>query len=231
MPKLFLINILDRFFLIGAGIFIIGAIFFIKFIISSIAISIQRILHPLPWYSESLLRKYLLSFLFLFIAFIGYLWMNSAYLLQHYQDLRRTSVVGTIEIKKISERTFVAKFTSSDEKVAYPVILEKMKGEQWAVGGIFFNFPDYVEILGLKDCHKVLGFISKDIKEIPSSEITYISKVQNKPDKLWSVIDKIESYLKINIADFHMSAFTKIQNGVYEIYASNSGYLIKKLGK
>jgi len=231
MHYLFSINFLDRFLLIGVGIFIVGIIFFIKYIISSIATSIQRILHPLPWYSESLLRKYLLSILFLFIAFIGSIWIYSAYILQHYQGIKRTSVVGTIEIKKGVSNKFVAKFASSDSNAAYPVIIKEMRGDQWAVAGIFLDFPDFFEIIGLKDCHKVLGFVSKNVKEFPLNESMYLQRIQYKPDEFWSSVYKLGNYLKINVANFYLSSFTKPENGVYEIYSSNSGYLLKKLGK
>lgn len=231
MSYLFSINFLDRFLLIGIGIFIVGTIFFIKYIISSIATSIQRILHPLPWYSESLLKKYLLSFLFLLVAFIGFIWIYSAYLLQHYQGIRRTSVVGTIEITKGVSKKFVAKFTSSDSNAAYPVIIKEMRADQWAIAGIFFDFPDFLEVIGLKDCHKVLGFVSKNVKDFPLNEAMYLQRIQYKPDELWSSLYKIGNYLKINVANFYLSAFTKPENCVYEIYSSNSGYFLKKLGK
>lgn len=113
--KILSVQITDRFFLIGLVIFVFGLIFFLRYFIQSLSISLQRILHPLPWYSESLSKKYLLSFVFLVIAALGIGWMYVGSLMQHYQHTEKAEAVGTIEIKVVSENRFIAKFRSSFE--------------------------------------------------------------------------------------------------------------------
>lgn len=221
----------DRFFILGLIIFIVGLIFFLKYFIRSIVISIQRILHPLPWYSEKLLRKYFISLLFLIIALIGLVWMYAGIKLQGYQPVGNVAIAGKVEIKRESKGEFIATFISSYENFPQQKITKIMKGNQWALGGVFIIFPEWLKYIGLKSSHQPLDFISKKVTEIYQPTSNYLNQLNNKPEKLWNYLYKIQKLLDMKFTDFRITAFTEAKDGNYEIHATSSGYMIVKIGK
>jgi hypothetical protein len=224
------IRLLDRFLIIGIVIFIIGIIFCIKYLVRSITISIQRIMHPLPWYSEKLLRKYLISLLFLLIALIGLMWIYSAIELQRYQRIDDVAIAGKVEVKK-SGGAFTVIFIPSYENFPSENITRVMRADQWALGGLYLSFPSWLKFIGLHTCHKPLDFASKNFSQIYRPSSDYLAQLNNKPDRLWSCIYKIQEFINIKIAYFRLTAFTEAKEMKYEIHATPSGYVITRIGK
>ena len=229
--KLFSVQITDRFFLIGLIIFAIGIIFLLRYLIKAITISIQRILHPLPWYSEKLSNKYLMALLFLVISVIGLVWMYTGALMQNYQPTPKAVIVGTVEIIRLSGERFSAKFVASYEKFPETTIKRELTGNQWAIGGAFLDFPGYLNFIGLRDGHQVLGFFAKDIRVLREPESTYLAKMDRQPDVLWKTASRIQKAIKSKYADFHISPLMLAETGNYEIYAASAGYVLKRIGK
>lgn len=221
----------DRFFILGLLIFIIGLIFFLKYFIRSIVISIQRILHPLPWYSEKLLRKYLLSLLFLMIMLIGLLWMYVGIKLQEYQPIENVAIAGKVEIKMGASGEFMATFIPSYENFPQQKITRIMRENQWALGGAFIIFPKWLKYIGLISSHQPLDFVSKKVTEIYKPANDYFDQLNNKPDKVWYYLSKIQKLLDMKVADFRLTAFIQAKDGNYEIHATSGGYMITKIGK
>ncbi|OGF66422.1 MAG: hypothetical protein A2Y62_15890 [Candidatus Fischerbacteria bacterium RBG_13_37_8] len=225
------IQFFGRFFIIGLAISIIGLIFFLRYIIVSLTISVQRILHPLPWYSESLAKKYLLALLFLVISLIGLAWMYTGYLLQNYQPVEKAVIAGIVEVQKEKEGEFIVKFISSYDNFPEQNISKGLQGDQWALGGVFLDFPSFLKYMGLNSCHQPIDFVAKDLKVMYRPDLEYMEMLSRKPDLLWSTIFKIQSILKFNVAEFRLTPFHKAKTGNYEIYAGKSGYIIQMVGK
>lgn len=229
--KILSVQITDRFFLIGLVIFVLGLIFFLKYFIQSLSISLQRVLHPLPWYSESLSKKYLLALLFLVIAALGTGWMYIGSLMQYYQPTEKAEAVGTIEIRVVSENRFIAKFRSSFENFPRVIIEKELTGNQWAIAGAFLNYPGALHYIGLKDGHQILDFMSKDVRTLREPELEYMKKINEQPDTLWKALARVQKMTKSNIANFHISPLMIASSGNYELYAATSGYVVSKIGK
>ncbi len=224
-------NFLDRFYIMGLIIFIVGLIFFIKYILRTITISIQRIMHPLPWYSEKLSRKCILTVVFLLTSFIGLIWMYSGVKLQQYQLVGEVSIAGSIEIKKISHNEFMGTFIPSYDNFPYQKISKVMRGDQWALGGAYIIFPSWLRYIGLKSGHQPLDFISKNINQIARPSNDYLFQISEKPDPMWNFLYKIKELANIEMVDFKLTAFTEAKQAKYEIHATSNGYIITRIGE
>jgi hypothetical protein len=231
LSKIIPAQFMDRFYLIGLVICAIGVIFFLRYFIKAITISIQRILHPLPWYSESLSKIFLYSLLFVGVACIGLVWMYMGSLMQTYQPIEKAVAVGTIEIKKESVDRFSAKFISSYENFPRTTIVKQMHGNQWAVAGAFLNFPNFMSYLGVRDGHQVLDIMSKQIMTLRVPEMEYMKQIETQPDIVWRIVSKFQGSSGTKKADFHISPLMYATDGTYELYAATSGYVVTNISK
>ncbi|MBI1953955.1 MAG: hypothetical protein HYS41_07535 [Candidatus Omnitrophica bacterium] len=108
-----------------------------------------------------------------------------------------------------------------------------MRGEQWAIGGDILKWHPWLNLFGIRNCHKVTRLAGRYLKaEDEAKKPRSVYDLHGGTDWIWRLLYRIGAYLPLVEAVYGNAAYQEARPGVaFGLYVTPSGYLVKPLPK
>lgn len=154
--------------------------------------------------------------------------------LRTYRVFTQEELVAIVQCGPSLKQTplqFVVGYTPVFRGAKGPMERFQMIGEQWSIGGDILKWHPWVNLLGLKNAHKLTRLSSRYLKaedEIHQPRSAY--DLNGGADLLWRCLHRFGAWLPFVEAVYGNTAYAFARPGTpWGVYVTSSGYLIKPL--
>ena len=145
--------------------------------------------------------------------------------------LSKPAANSTPGVREQTPLEFVVKYTPVFRGAKGSTEQFQMVGDQWSIGGDVLKWHPWVNLLGLKNAHKLTRLSSRYLKaEAEMRQPRSAYDLNGGSDSLWRCLHRFGAWLPFVEAVYGNTAYAFARPGSqWGVYVTLSGYLIKPL--
>ena len=154
--------------------------------------------------------------------------------LRSYRVFTQEQLVAVVQCEPAprgSPQHFLLRIVPYDDALARPVQQFPMYGDQWSIGGDILKWHPWLNLLGVKTCHKLTRLSSRYLD--PAAERggpRSVYELNGGVGPFWRALYWLGSWIPFVEAVYGNAAYVMARPGTrWGVYVTLSGYLVKPL--